>query len=91
MFEWDERKAAANFLKHGVEFSRAVQVFREDYVEGKDPRFEKESRYLAVGTARGKAYVVAFTWRAQNRRIISAWRIGEKGKRRYRALLLGRH
>ncbi len=91
MFEWDEAKSHLNQLKHGVDFARAVQIFRESYVEGKDPRFEKEVRYLAVGTARGQDYVVAFTWRGESRRVISAWRVGEKGKKRYEALLLGRH
>jgi uncharacterized DUF497 family protein len=26
-FEWDDHKAASNFLKHGVSFDEAVSVF----------------------------------------------------------------
>jgi uncharacterized DUF497 family protein len=92
MFEWDDAKAAANMLKHGVDFARAVQIFRDaTYVEGQDRRSEKEDRWLAVGTARGESYVVAFVWRGESRRIISAWKVGEKSKKRYQTLLLGRH
>ncbi len=90
MFEWDASKRRANIAKHGVDFARAVQIFREDYVEGKDPRSTREEiRYLAVGTGRGQGYVVVFTWRGESRRIISAWPVGKKGKRRYQALLVG--
>ena len=28
-FEWDPVKAKANFSKHGVDFERAAQVFRD--------------------------------------------------------------
>jgi hypothetical protein len=28
-----------------------------------------------------------YTWRGENRRIISAWKVGDHGKRRYQALL----
>ena len=30
-FEWDRRKATANFGKHGVRFERATQVFRDPF------------------------------------------------------------
>ena len=89
MFQWDEPKRAANLAKHGVDFFRAVQIFRGSYVEGKDPRFTLEERWLAVGEARGQSYVVAFVWRGPSRRIISAWPVGTKGRRRYQNILLG--
>lgn len=63
MFEWDEEKLRANLAKHGVDFSQAVRIFREDHVEGEDPRSDKEIRFLAVGEADGQGYVVAFVWR----------------------------
>jgi len=28
-FEWDPVKAHANFVKHGVDFERAAEVFRD--------------------------------------------------------------
>ena len=90
MYDWDERKRRANIAKHRVDFALVVEIFEGDYVEAKDPRgTREEARYLAVGTARGRNYVVAFTWRGEVRRIISAWTVGEKGKRRYQSLLLG--
>ena len=78
-FEWDEEKRRANLAKHGVDFALAAKIFREDHVEGQDLRGSRgEIRFLAVGQADRQAYVVAFTWRGETRRIISAWKIGEK-------------
>ncbi len=31
-FEWDDNKAESNFLKHGIEFEKAVTVFADPYL-----------------------------------------------------------
>jgi uncharacterized DUF497 family protein len=91
MFEWDERKRRANVLKHRVDFSLVVEIFEGDYVEIEDDRSSfEEPRYRALGTFEGQSYVVVYTWRQETRRIISAWRVGERGKRRYQALFARR-
>jgi uncharacterized DUF497 family protein len=50
-FEWDPVKAKANFSKHGVDFERAAQVFRDplaltipDEEDG-----ESEVRWITLG------------------------------------------
>ena len=42
-FEWDERKAAANFAKHGITFTAAARALEDPRkVEKLDDRFEYE-------------------------------------------------
>jgi len=91
MYEWDEAKRRANIAKHRVDFALVFEIFEADHVEIRDQRFTKgEPRYLALGEFEGKYYVVAFARRGASRRIISAWQVGEKGKRRYQALFARR-
>jgi len=90
-FEWDERKRQRNLDDHGVDFRLAVLIFKEPVVEAEDERDDYgEARYRALGRAGDEYFVVAYTWRGAARRIISAWKVGEHGKRRYQALLAGR-
>jgi uncharacterized DUF497 family protein len=52
-FKWDERKAAANFRKHGVSFTEAATAFGDPLsVTIRDPlHSELEDRYILVGRA----------------------------------------
>jgi len=75
-FEWDEeRKAGLNFLKHGVRMPEAIPVFDDPYAitiidEESDPR---EQRFITLGMgAAGRVLVVAYTWRGDDIRLISA-------------------
>ena len=74
-FEWDPKKAEANFTKHGMRFSESLPVFEDDYAltiadEASDPR---EERFVSIGMgARGRVLVVIYTWRGASIRIISA-------------------
>lgn len=75
-FEWDDAKAAANALKHGVTFREARQVFADlRAFEFSDSRTDYgEDRYIRVGLAGGRLLVlaVAYTERDHRIRIISA-------------------
>ena len=74
-FEWDVRKAEANFEKHGVQFSESLPVFEDDYAitildDESDPG---EQRFVSLGTgAKGRVLIVVYSYRGQNIRIISA-------------------
>ncbi len=75
-FEWDEAsKAGINFRKHGVRLPEAIPVFDDPYAititdEESDP---DEHRFLTLGMgATGRLLVVAYAWRGENIRIISA-------------------
>jgi uncharacterized DUF497 family protein len=83
-FEWDPRKAAANFTKHRVRFAEALVVFEDDRAltvkdDESDP---EEERFVSVGTgATGRVLVVVYTYRRKNIRIISA-RVAEPRERK---------
>ena len=73
-FEWDDRKAASNFAKHGVTFEMAREVFRDAFaIEHYDDRQDYgEPRYTIIGMVEGHLLFVAFTMRGDTYRIISA-------------------
>ena len=75
-FEWDEEcKAGMNFRKHGVRMPEAIPVFDDPYAitvtdDESDPG---EQRFITLGMgAANRLLVVAYAWRAENIRIISA-------------------
>jgi uncharacterized DUF497 family protein len=90
-FEWDEDKRQRNLAERGVDFRLAADIFQDVVLEAKDQRGDYgEIKYRAIGRVSDEFFVVTYTWRGRNRRIISAWRVGERGRRRYQALLSGR-
>jgi len=91
MFEWDADKGQENIAKHGVDFVRAAMIFQNPVIAEIDARKRYgEMRYRALGHIEDEFYVVIYTWRGKARRIVSAWKAGEDGKRRYQAILSGR-
>ena len=72
-FEWDDEKAAINFIKHKVAFEDAVYVFQdENRIEFYDAEHsDNEDRYVAIGLV-GTVLFVVFTERKDVTRIISA-------------------
>ena len=74
-FEWDSRKAESNLRKHGVSFSEAQTVFRDDLsatVYDID-HSKDEDRYITIGWSnRRKLLIVSYTEHSNLIRIISA-------------------
>jgi uncharacterized protein len=82
-FEWDGKKAKANFRKHGVSFEEASTAFRDPLsATARDPDHSiNEDRFVTFGvSSRGRLLVISHTERGQKIRIISA-RIATKGER----------
>lgn len=74
-FEWDEKKARANLIKHGVNFDEAVSVFLDPLsITVADPEHsEAEYRFLDIGLSdQGRLLVISYTERASRIRIISS-------------------
>jgi uncharacterized DUF497 family protein len=85
-FEWDEDKRASNLAKHGVDFRRAVQIFRDEVFEVADRRREYgELRVICLGEIESRVYRVVHTWRGSVRRIISARKANAREQRAYYA------
>lgn len=75
-FEWDERKAKANRIKHGVSFDEATTVFDDPLARIFDDELHsaEEERELIIGhSINNRLLVVCFAVRPVERiRIISA-------------------
>jgi uncharacterized DUF497 family protein len=84
-FEWEENKAAANLLKHGVSFEEAATVFGDplsDTFDDPDHSTE-ERRFVIIGMSeRGRMLIVAHTDDGDTIRIISA-REPTRGEREF--------
>ena len=49
-FEWDERKATANWRKHGVDFADAALVLEDELVlTMRDLSSDQEDRFVSIG------------------------------------------
>ena len=84
-FEWDEAKAAANLLKHGVSFLTAAAIFDNEMLERIDDREDYgEVRFIGLGRVELDVYRVVYSWRAENVvRIISAQKAGKHEREIY--------
>jgi uncharacterized protein len=74
-FEWDDKKARTNFIKHGVSFEEAVTVFLDPLsITVSDPEHsEEEYRFIDVGLSdKGRLLLIAYTERSSRIRIISS-------------------
>ena len=84
-FEWDEAKNAANLEKHGVDFLEASRIFGGPLVIVPAWSSEEE-RFKAIGAAGNRVWVVIYTQRLENRRIIGARKASRNERRQYSEL-----
>ena len=85
-FEWDAAKAASNFLKHGVTFTEAVEVFYDpNAVEGYDDAHSgHEARFFVIGfSSRRLLFVLYAAGKRDAIRIISARKTSKLEKSNY--------
>lgn len=73
-FEWDDRKAAANYARHGVTFEMARDVFGDPFaIDWLDEREDYgEERFIIIGMVESRLLFVAHAMRRNVIRIISA-------------------
>lgn len=87
-FDWDETKRLSNLEERGVDFRDAALIFEGPVIAKEDTRKDYgERRFRALGKVDDEYYVVAYTLRESICWIISAWKVGENGKRRYEEIL----
>ena len=84
-FEWDEEKAKENLEKHGIDFADAVTAFEDTVaLTMPDPGSEEEERFVTLGTdALERLLVIAYTWRDDRIRLISARKATRRERRQY--------
>ena len=82
--KWDPEKAATNLRKHGVDFADAATVLSDERaltVADEDP---DEERFVTLGLdVLGRLLVVAYTWRGEEPRLISARRATRSEQSQY--------
>lgn len=88
-FEWDSRKASANFRRHGVSFEEAKSVFLDErarLIEDPD-HSEEEDRFVLLGLSQAlRLLLVCHCYRSEGEviRIISARKATRQESRFYR-------
>ena len=86
IFEWDEKKAKSNLIKHGVSFEEASSAFGDDFsITIEDPlHSEKENRFILIGRSIfQKLLVVVHVEKSETIRIISARKATKKERKMY--------
>ena len=83
LFDWHTEKRRSNITKHGVDFTRAIEIFSGITVEKISVKSD-EVRFKATGYCEGIPLTVIYTWRGRKRRIISARRAKRNERREYR-------
>jgi uncharacterized DUF497 family protein len=87
--EWNEKKAASNRRKHGIDFDDAIEIFYGTSLLRRS-KHNTEERWLAIGETEGRVVTVVFTWRGDALRVISARRARKNEKRAYYQEKVGR-
>ncbi len=84
-FEWDEEKAKKNLETHGIDFADAATVLSDTMaLTMPDPASEEEELFVTLGTdALERLLVVAYTWREDRVRLISARKATRRERRQY--------
>jgi len=81
-FEWDSRKEQGNLRKHHFDFTSATLSWAGPVIKMIDDRREYgETRIIAIADADGYIIVVVYTWRGEDRRIISARKANSREKK----------
>ena len=85
-FEWDPRKAASNFSKHGVSFEKALTAFADPLARIFDDEDHSvvEEREIIVGhSAKERLLVVCFAAQGESVRIFSARKATRRERKDY--------
>ena len=82
-FEWDDDKAAVNLVKHEVSFEQARLVFNDSFPLDIEDRTLDEHRLNIVGISDGSVLFVAYTYRDDRIRLISARKATRHERKKY--------
>jgi len=85
-FEWDPRKAAANWHAHWVSFAEAVTVLEDEFaLTREDPDAVGEQRFVTLGlSSAATLLVVVYSYREPDIiRVISGWKANKRQREQY--------
>ncbi|ANA15269.1 BrnT family toxin [Acetobacter oryzifermentans] len=79
LFEWDDAKSDACFEERGFSFADVLIIFSGSIIERQDDRRDYgETRIRAAGLIEGVPFMIVYTPRGDNIRIISARKMRQK-------------
>ncbi len=83
-FEYDENKSKINKQKHGIDFEEAKKLFKDEKAIIIPAKIvDNEKRFALISKNLDKCYVMIFTLRKENVRIISVRRCRKKEEQNY--------
>jgi len=83
-FEWDESKRQSLISERELDILKAARIFEGPVTTQVDLRRDYgETRFISLGIFDDVAYFVVHTARHGVTRLITAWKGGRNGKRRY--------
>ena len=87
---WDERKAAANYLKHGIRFETAIAIFDDPLMLTVPDPHPDDDRWQTTGKVDLATFLVVHTEMNEDGvgRIISARRATRTERRKYETIRL---
>lgn len=88
-FQLDPDKAMSNRRKHNLNLALGAEIFDQTFIEEEDDRIDYgESRFLAIGPVASlgdRICAVVYTWRGNERRLISFRKANDQEIGKYRA------
>ena len=82
--QWDEDQAAANLRKHSVDFADAATALEDEVALTMPDDHPEDDRWVTLGMdSLGRLLVVAYTWRDDEPRLISARKATRTERRQY--------
>jgi uncharacterized DUF497 family protein len=86
-FEYDEDKSEINKTKHGIDFEKEKELWKDPYAfEIPSLQSEDEERFLVLGQIDKKNWTAIITYRKSNVRIISVRRSRAKEVKLYESI-----
>ena len=84
-YEWDDQKAEANRVKHGIDFADATTALEDEAAVTIADEFADEERFITIGMdALGRLLVVVYMWcGAETIRLISARKATPHERKQY--------
>jgi hypothetical protein len=86
VFEYDLVKSAANLKKHGIDFERAQELWRDPWIIEAPARTRDEPRFITVGQIDGLHWSAIWTPRGDAVRLISVRRARKEEIGQYESL-----
>lgn len=85
LYEWDDQKAAANLVKHGIDFADVVIALEDEAAITIADEHSDEERLITIGMdAFGRILVIVYTWRGDDTiRVISARKTTRREREQY--------